>query len=201
MEPEDNQKDYGVKPLLKIEGYMEPSEPIDILVEETNINTYMSEREIHETIPETVAVETDYETEPEIENVEDKYEREIPYIAKTVWGEARGCSRTEQAAVIWCILNRVDSKLTYMPNNIIDVITQEEQFLGYREEFPVTDSIRELTIDVLTRWELEKIGQENVGRILPSEYLWFYGDGRHNHFRNSFYEGTQWNWSLESPYN
>ena len=179
---------------------MKPSEPIDILVEETNVNSYMSEREIHETIPETVAVETDYETEPEIKNVEDKYWREIPYIAKTVWGEARGCSRTEQAAVIWCILNRVDSKLTYMPNNIIDVITQEEQFLGYREEFPVTDSIRELTIDVLTRWELEKIGQENVGRILPSEYLWFYGDGRHNHFRNSFYEGTQWNWSLESPY-
>ena len=40
---------------------MKPSEPIDILVEETNINPYMSEREIHETIPETVAVETDYE--------------------------------------------------------------------------------------------------------------------------------------------
>lgn len=177
---------------------MEPSDPIDILVEETNINPYMSEREIHETITETTLVETDYDTEPEIENIEDKYEIEIPYIAKTVWGESRACSRTEQAAVIWCILNRVDSKL--MPNNIIDVIMQEGQFFGYREEFPVTDSIRELTIDVLTRWELEKIGQENVGRILPSEYLWFYGDGRHNHFRNSFYEGTQWNWSLESPY-
>ena len=30
-------------------------------------------------------------------------------IAKTVWGEARGCSVTQQAAVAWCILNRVDS--------------------------------------------------------------------------------------------
>ena len=180
---------------------MKPSEPIDILVEETNIEPYMSEREIYETTPETIVVETDYETEPEIENVEDKYEREIPYIAKTVWGEARGCSITEQAAVVWCILNRVDSQLSYMPNNIIDVITQEEQFLGYREEFPVTDSIRELVIDILTRWELEKAGQENVGRILPSEYLWFYGDGQHNHFRDSFYGGIQWSWSLESPYN
>ncbi len=30
-------------------------------------------------------------------------------IAKTIWGEARGTSMTEKAAVAWCILNRVDS--------------------------------------------------------------------------------------------
>ena len=33
---------------------------------------------------------------------------EIDYIAKTVWGEARGLSKTHQAGVVWTILNRCD---------------------------------------------------------------------------------------------
>ena len=144
--------------------------------------------------------EKEQESEIDIPNIEEKYKDEIPYIARTVWGEARGCSETEQAAVIWCILNRVDSSIRYMPDNIIDVVTQKHQFLGYVETFPVTEEIRELVIDVLTRWEMEKAGVENVGRVLPPEYMWFHGDGRHNHFRDSYRGGNRWDWSLDSPY-
>ena len=144
--------------------------------------------------------EKEQELEIDIPNIEKKYKDEIPYIARTVWGEARGCSETEQAAVIWCILNRVDSSIRYMPDNIIDVVTQKHQFLGYVETFPVTEEIRELVIDVLTRWEMEKAGVENVGRVLPPEYMWFHGDGRHNHFRDSYRGGNRWDWSLDSPY-
>ena len=144
--------------------------------------------------------EKEKESEIDIPNIEKKYKDEIPYIARTVWGEARGCSETEQAAVIWCILNRVDSSIRYMPDNIIDVVTQKHQFLGYVETFPVTEEIRELVIDVLTRWEMEKAGVENVGRVLPPEYMWFHGDGRHNHFRDSYRGGNRWDWSLDSPY-
>ena len=144
--------------------------------------------------------EKEQELEIDIPNIEKKYKDEIPYIARTVWGEARGCSETEQAAVIWCILNRVDSSIRYMPDNIIDVVTQKHQFLGYVKTFPVTEKIRELVIDVLTRWEMEKAGVENVGRVLPPEYMWFYGDGRHNHFRDSYRGGNRWDWSLDSPY-
>ena len=144
--------------------------------------------------------EKEQESEIDIPNIEKKYKDEIPYIARTVWGEARGCSETEQAAVIWCILNRVDSSIRYMPDNIIDVVTQKHQFLGYVETFPVTEEIRKLVIDVLTRWEMEKAGVENVGRILPPEYMWFHGDGRHNHFRDSYRGGNRWDWSLDSPY-
>ena len=144
--------------------------------------------------------EKEKESEIDIPNIEKKYKDEIPYIARTVWGEARGCSKTEQAAVIWCILNRVDSSIRYMPDNIIDVVTQKHQFLGYVKTFPVTKKIRELVIDVLTRWEMEKAGVENVGRILPPEYMWFHGDGRHNHFRDSYRGGNRWDWSLDSPY-
>ena len=144
--------------------------------------------------------EKEQESEIDIPNIEKKYKDEIPYIARTVWGEARGCSETEQAAVIWCILNRVDSSIRYMPDNIIDVVTQKHQFLGYVKTFPVTEKIRELVIDVLTRWEMEKAGVENVGRVLPPEYMWFHGDGRHNHFRDSYRGGNRWDWSLDSPY-
>ena len=144
--------------------------------------------------------EKEQESEIDIPNIEEKYKDEIPYIARTVWGEARGCSETEQAAVIWCILNRVDSSIRYMPDNIIDVVTQKHQFLGYVKTFPVTEKIRKLVIDVLTRWEMEKAGVENVGRVLPPEYMWFHGDGWHNHFRDSYRGGNRWDWSLDSPY-
>ena len=144
--------------------------------------------------------EKEKESEIDISNIEKKYKDEIPYIARTVWGEARGCSETEQAAVIWCILNRVDSSIRYMPDNIIDAATQKHQFLGYVKTFPVTEEIRELVIDVLTRWEMEKAGVENVGRVLPPEYMWFHGDGRHNRFRDSYRGGNRWDWSLDSPY-
>ena len=144
--------------------------------------------------------EKEQELEIDIPNIEEKYKDEIPYIARTVWGEARGCSKTEQAAVVWCILNRIDSSIRYMPDNIIDAVTQKYQFLGYVETFPVTEEIRELVIDVLTRWEMEKAGIENVGRVLPPEYMWFHGDGRHNHFRDSYRGGNRWDWSLDSPY-
>lgn len=195
------------RPNIKIEYFdvpLKPEEPmfpvIDISEEPTEI-----ERKLILTVEKAKNMTEDndnIEEEPEIDilNIEEKYKKEIPYIAKTVWGEARGCSKTEQAAVIWCILNRVDSSIRYMPDDIISVITQKNQFSGYSKKFPVTDNIRNLVIDVLTRWEMEKSGVENIGRILPSEYLWFHGDGRHNHFRDSFRGGTRWDWSLESPY-
>ena len=45
---------------------------------------------------------------PEQEAV-DPLEADKIALAKMVWGEARGCSTTEQAATIWCVLNRYDS--------------------------------------------------------------------------------------------
>ena len=174
---------------------------IDISEHIVDINTLENQTEFKGSmVPPIIKKEQEQESEIDIPNIEEKYKDEIPYIARTVWGEARGCSETEQAAVIWCILNRVDSSIRYMPDNIIDVVTQKHQFLGYVETFPVTEEIRKLVIDVLTRWEIEKAGVENVGRVLPPEYMWFHGDGRHNHFRDSYRGGNRWDWSLDSPY-
>ena len=98
---------------------------------------------------------------------------EVEAISKTVYGEAMVTgSDEEMSAVVWCILNRVDSQI--YPDSIIGVITQYKQFHGYHEDNPVDAGIETLVLDVLGRWEAEKQGQENVGRTLPTEYLFFF---------------------------
>ncbi len=124
---------------------------------------------------------------------------EVEAIAKTVYGEAMVTgSDKEMSAVVWCILNRVDSPV--YPDSIIEVITQHKQFHGYHEENPMDAGIEALVLDVLGRWEAEKQGQENVGRTLPAEYLFFWGDGWHNYFTTEFQGGDEWDWSLPNPY-
>lgn len=124
---------------------------------------------------------------------------EIEMLAKTVWGEARGCSKIQQSAVVWCILNRVDADW----GTIAQVIKSPGQFHGYHKSFPVEEEIKTLVEDVINRWVLEKTGCGNVGRTLPSEYLYFsanrYGTG--NVFRNNLGGSYQtWNWDCWNPY-
>lgn len=149
-----------------------------------------------ETVEATVIETIRYATEKE--NIEHR-EEEIEALCKAVWGEARGCSLTEQAAVIWCVLNRVEDER--FPNDIISVLTQENQFTGYRESNPIENSIYELVNDVLSRWYIEDEAVGVVGRVLPKEYCWFRGNGTENIFRDS-YSGNYnvWDWDLESPY-
>lgn len=117
-------------------------------------------------------------------------------LAKMVWGEARGCSLTEQAACVWCALNRVDAGM----GDIVEVVQAPYQFSGYRADNPVDEKILALVNDVLIRWRMEESCIGNVGRVLPKDYLWFSGDGVHNYFRNAYKGGEKWNWSLRSPY-
>ena len=58
----------------------------------------------------------------------------------------------------------------------------------------------ELAKDIIGQQEVEKQGQENVGRVLPSEYMWYAGDGQHNYFRTNYTGGSGWDYSLPSPY-
>ncbi|MBQ0090854.1 MAG: cell wall hydrolase [Prevotellaceae bacterium] len=105
-------------------------------------------------------------------------QNDIAYIAKTVWGEARGLSYAEKAQVAWCILNRVDDGR--FPNTVVGVVTQSGQFYGYSASFPTSEwAVAE---DVYTRWLAEKNG-ESVNRELPSNYCYFSGDGVRNYFR------------------
>ena len=119
-------------------------------------------------------------------------------IAQTLWGEARNCDSTHQAAVVWCILNRVDSPV--FPNTIREVVTQKYQFAGYHAENPVEPELLALAYDVLARWSIEPDCVGAVGRVLPEEYLYFGGNGEVNQFRTRYMGGEVWDWSLQSPY-
>lgn len=135
---------------------------------------------------------------PAVEEVEEPAidEDDVEMLAKLVWGEARGCSTTEQAAVIWTVLNRVDSEDPLYPDTIHEAVTQPSQFHGYDPDYPVEQDKVDLARDVLTRW---LTGGE--GRVLPKEYVFFHGDGLHNHFRIEYkHNGLYWDWSLDSPY-
>ena len=125
-------------------------------------------------------------------------------LAKTLWGEARGVKDNgivsgdcQRAAVVWCVLNRYDAGYA---DSIYEVITAKDQFHGYSADYPVEDDLLELAYDVLDRWNAEKHGETDVGRVLPAEYLWFGGDGEVNRFRDAWKGGNKWDWSMPDPY-
>lgn len=127
-------------------------------------------------------------------------EEEVSYIAKTVYGEARGCSKIQQSAVVWCILNRLDNG--YWGDTIKSVVTAKSQFSGYSASHPVTDEIRELVEDVLFRWNMERNGATNIGRTLPERFMYFHSDGTgyKNIFTTDCRAGEIWNWNCWNPY-
>jgi hypothetical protein len=128
-------------------------------------------------------------------------ETDAEALARMIYGEARGvASDMEKAACVWTVLNRVDAE--GYSDTIQGVVKAKGQFYGYSAKHPVLDELLELSEDVLARWEREKAGEVNVGRVLPSDYYWFSGDGKRNRFRN-VYRGRDikyWDWSLPSPY-
>lgn len=125
-------------------------------------------------------------------------ENDVTMIAKVLYRECRGVpSITEQACVAWTILNRVDDGR--FGNSISEVITRPNQF-AYKSDTPVTDDLYALALDVLTRWNAEQNGMENMGRVLPKEYLYFSGSGGHNYFRTGSSNSTTWKYELTSPY-
>lgn len=110
-------------------------------------------------------------------------EDDVIAVAKMLWGEARGCALDNQQKAVWCVLNRVDD--SRFPDTIQSVLSQPSQFHGYSPNFPVTDELYAVALDVLTRWSMEKQGV-TVERELPPEYVFFTGDGIQNNFRAVF---------------
>lgn len=132
---------------------------------------------------------------------ENNWKEAAEYMAKVLFGEDPHGTKTKQAAVYWVILNRVDSTVWfYNQNTVKDVVTAENQFVGYNRNHPIVPEYYELALDVIGRWLAEKDGCADVGRVLPSEYMWFTGNGLINFFRDDDIGGNIWDWSSESPY-
>lgn len=124
---------------------------------------------------------------------------ELQTLAKIVYQEARGIpQKSHQAAIIWCILNRLDNG--YWGDDIITVATYPNAF-AWVPDTPVEEEFMDLAIDVVTRWNWEKQGLQDVGRTLPATYLYFTGDGSYNHFTREWGSTDYWDWSLPDPYN
>lgn len=174
--------------------------------EETNcIESDVYTEEITELRDETIETENDTDTsETQYPTSFARDSEEVKILAQCLKGEAGDArSDMQKAAVVWCVLNRVDNEHPYYPDDIISVVTQQYQFTGWNEDQPVIDELVDIVMDVLGRWEAERRGKVNVGRVLPVEYLWFYGQTSTNYFRDS-YETTEntniWDWSLPNPY-
>lgn len=154
---------------------------------------------------ETEPIETEpIETEPVfdvVNYVNETYSNEIMMLARLVYCEGRGvASQTEQACIIWTVLNRVDA----YGKSISETILAPHQF-SYKEDAPFYDDfdrdLRELARDVLQRWTLEHMGETDVGRVLPSNYFFFAGKNGHNWFRMGYTDTEYWDYSFTSPYN
>lgn len=165
--------------------FQEPEEPLPEFVQ---------------VIPEPIAAQTEEPAAPvatEAPAAEELDPVEVELIGRTIWGEADGVkSEAERAAVAWCILNRVDAS----GQTIEEVVTAPEQFKGYRTWGVCPQRHLDLAADVLTRWNAEKDGAEEVGRVLPADYLYFIGDGERNHFSIEWKSTDYWDWSLYDPY-
>lgn len=129
-------------------------------------------------------------------------------LAQMAWGECRGVGRLlaagsdvspkcQQAAAMWVALNRYDAGFE---DSIIGVVSARKQFVGYDPEHPVDAELLALSYDVLERWNAEKNGDDAVGRVLPADYFWFHGDGKHNHFQNEYRSGRSYTWELPDIY-
>lgn len=159
-----------------------------------------------------------YSPEPEmpqsaVEPVKLYTEADVDMLARLIYTEARGVkSKTEQAAVVWVVLNRLDNP-NRLQKTIAEVVCAPYQF-DYRPWAPVTDEFKALAADVLERWQAEKRATagspaspggasrsaEDVGRVLPPEYQYFEGRGGRNWFSEEWKSGEFWGWGLDSPY-
>lgn len=133
----------------------------------------------------------------EIDEYLSTIEEDLIILAKIIYREARGMKITaHKAAVVWCVLNRVDAGYG---KTIKEVATQKYQF-AWNPNTPVREEFYELARDVVIRWLLEKRTIYDVGRVLPRNYLFFAQNGKLNRFRTGYRTKDYWDWSLKSPY-
>ena len=109
---------------------------------------------------------------------------DVTAMAQCLYGECGGCSEIQQRAVCRCILNRVDSP--DFPDTVLGVITAPSQFHGYSPANPVREDLYELAYREIVAWHNGEPG------VIGPEYLFFWGDGRRNHFTTQYHGGEEW---------
>ena len=107
--------------------------------------------------------------------------------ALLAWGEYSGTDYAQRTAPIWCACNRADAwGLT------LEEVMHSDAFHGLLTDREVPEEWYDLARETLARWELEKMGYIDVGRTLPSEYLYFSGNGVVNVYRTEYIGGVEY---------
>ena len=109
---------------------------------------------------------------------------DVDMVAKTVWGEARGCTPDEWRLVAWTILQRIDDPR--WPDTFAAVIMEPNQFSGYHGANPVDDGIREVCFAAIQDWAHGAEPPTHSTYAPTAPYLFFDGDGQHNWFRGTW---------------
>lgn len=107
--------------------------------------------------------------------------------ARLAWGEYSGSDYAQRTAPIWCACNRADAW-----GQTLEAVMHSDAFHGLLTEREVPEEWYDLARETLARWELEKLGYIDVGRTLPSEYLYFSGNGEYNTYRTEYIGGVEY---------
>lgn len=107
--------------------------------------------------------------------------------ALLAWGEYSGSDYAQRTAPIWCACNRADAW-----GMTLDEVMHSDAFHGLLTEREVPEEWYDVARETLARWELEKMGYIDVGRTLPSEYLYFSGNGTVNIYRTEYIGGVEY---------
>lgn len=105
---------------------------------------------------------------------------EILLVAQAIAGEAPGLAYEEMRLVAWCICNRVDAGVW---GQTVEEVMQFEQF--YRVEAP-SEKALEVAAEVLLEWYRGECADTLSPYAENTNYLYFYGDGRHNWYRDEY---------------
>ena len=118
-----------------------------------------------------IQIQQDHETAIAMLNQEHEYggniseiEKEAEYISKVVYGMGRNHSVNDQMAIVWCILNRVESK--GYPSTIAEVCQQPQQWIGYSDDNPVLTEIYDMVLPILKNWH------NNAHRPMDKSYIY-----------------------------
>lgn len=103
-------------------------------------------------------------------------------LAILVKHEADVCSVEEQKLVAWVPLNRARAR----NQSIYEVLTDRGQFMSSYEGYSVDPTFRNLCEKCLTAWERGEEAPVFAPYATSSNYQFYYGDGRHNWFREVY---------------
>lgn len=110
-------------------------------------------------------------------------------LARVVYGTALYCSADAQRAVMWCVINRVESGI--YPASVVEVCRQPSQWIGYSGDNPVVERLYDMAVEVLESWE------SGGHRPIPEGCLWFDLDGTGGIVLRTKFEGGGNVWAVE----